>query len=209
MSRSLSLAVSLSLAALSYGCASVDAHVDDPASESGAAAGDASGAASGGVEPDASRIFPPITVDVGGRCDPSLESRPHNTCDGEEMLGLDLVSIRDANGDGVWSQGEELMVNLELFSTHDVDDGWINYPGVFVDPPEGAEQAGFLSGEQAVTWFYGIWNDSSYPVTAVLVAHETVEPGSEIIFTVGSLNCIERGWHDCPVPSPLRVTIGG
>lgn len=205
MSRSLSLTTLM----LTVGCAAVDARVVDP-SVPGAAADASLSGPPVDRDPSGEGTLPSITVDVGGMCDPALETQPHNSCAGEPMLGLDLVSLRDADGDGRWSRGEVLAVELELFASYAGEDGWVNYPGVFVDLPDGAVQAEPMSGTNEVMWFYGIYPHHPYRVVAHLVAEDTVQPGAQLVFTVGSLHCMDRSWGDpCPVPSPLRVTIGG
>ena len=82
------------LAALLTACASGAARIDGvdvPDAPHGPDAPDAGGDAT----------LPLLSASVGGGCDASLETPPNNACDGEPVLGLDLVSVRDAGGDGV------------------------------------------------------------------------------------------------------------
>lgn len=188
MSRPLALA----LTALSLGCAPGDATLDAPAAAA-----------------DSPADTPFVSVDVGGGCDASLETRPNNACDGEPVLGLDLVAVRDADGDGLWSAGEVLAVDLELFATLDDPEGWVNYPGVFAHLPDGVEVL-HGGGPGEVTWFYAVMSGQPQPLTAHIVAEEAVAPGTELVFTVGALNCESNlAWGPCPTPSPLSLTIGG
>ena len=177
------------LAALSMGCATGETTIDAPA---------AAGAS-----------LPTLSVDVGGGCDSSLETRPNNACDGEAVLGLDLVAFRDASGDGLWSAGEVLEVDLELFAVLDDPDAWVVYPGVFAHLPDSVERRSGGEAEE-ITWFYGVSPREPQPLTVRLVAETDVAPGTQLVFTVGSLNCEgNASWGPCPTPSPLTLTIGG
>jgi hypothetical protein len=190
MSRPLSLVLS----ALSLGCAPGVVSLDDPAAT--------------GTD-DTAGLPPLVSVDVGGGCDASLETPPNNACDGEPVLGLDLVGVRDADGDGLWSAGEVLEIDLEIFANLDDPEGWVNYPGVFAHLPAGVSVVDG-GGPGEVTWFYAVMSGQPQPLTARIVAEEAVAPGSELVFTVGALNCeSNQMWGPCPTPSPLTVTIGG
>lgn len=187
------LALVAALAACAPGAAVLDPASDPP------------GAASAG-----SPVLPLVSAAVGGGCDAALETPPNNACDGEPVLGLDLLSVHDEGGDGAWDEGEELSVDLSLFTTLDDDgtDPWVNYPGVFAHLPPGVRLEGaHVQGE--VAWFYAVSPSQPVPLTVRLVADADVPAGTELVFTVGSLNCVSNPtWGPCPTPSPLRLTLG-
>jgi len=189
------------LAALLTACATGAARIEAPDTPDAPHAPDAGGDAT----------LPLLSASVGGGCDASLETPPNNDCDGEPVLGLDLVSMRDAGGDGVWDAGEVLEVELTLFTTleDDGEDSWVTYPGVFAHLPDGVRLENGLHGEE-VTWFYAVSPDQPMSVPVRLVASDDVAGGTELVFTVGSLNCEgNQGWGPCPTPSPLSVRVGG
>lgn len=177
------------IAALSMGCATGETTIDAPAA--------------------AEASVPFLSVDVGGGCDRSLETRPNNACDGEAVLGLDLIAFRDASGDGLWTAGEVLEIDLELFATLDDPAAWVVYPGVFAHLPDSVQKDSGADVEE-VTWFYAVSPGEPQPLTVQLVAETDVAPGTKLVFTVGSLNCEgNASWGPCPTPSPLTLTIGG
>jgi hypothetical protein len=187
----------VALASLLIACASGEARIEAPTDVAPGSSSDAT--------------LPLLSASVGGGCDASVETPPHNACDGEAVLGLDVVSLQDADGDGVWEAGEALDVELSLFTTLE-DDGseqWVNYPGVFADLPDGVRLDDGTFRED-IAWFYAVSPDQPLTLHARLVADQDVAGGTELVFTVGSLNCEEnQAWGPCPTPSPLTLTVGG
>lgn len=185
-------ALALVLTSLLAACASGEAHIDGPTEASDPA-------------------LPLLSAAVGGGCDASLETPPNNACDGEPVLGLDLVSMRDADGDGVWGAGEVLALELSLFTTLEDDgtDPFVNYPGVFAHLPGGVRLEDPLADGE-VAWFYGVSPGQPLLLDVRLVADADVAGGTELVFTTGSLNCEQnQAWGPCPTPSPLRLRVGG
>ena len=75
--------------------------------------------------------------------------------------------------------------------------------------PDGVRLDNGLHDEE-VTWFYAISPEQPMSVPVRLVASDDVAGGTELVFTVGSLNCEgNQCWGPCPTPSPLSVRVGG
>ena len=151
-------------------------------------------------------VKPLFTASTGGSCDASLEHRPDNRCDGEELLGLDLIAVSDADGDGRWEAGEELTVQVEFYTTNTEGEDHINYPRVFVDGTESVvESSDSLNG---VGWFYAIMPGEPIPLTYILTARDDASGETELVFTVGAMNCEgNESWGACPTPSPLFIQL--
>lgn len=129
-------------------------------------------------------------------------TEPHNACGGHEDFSLSLVDAVDADGDGVWSVGEELVVTLEFRSAAE----WMNYPGVLAEAD--AAVTG-LPADGDAYWWYGVFADDGYDVEFRLTLDEAAGDEVALLFTVGALNCVDNefeGW-ECPTPTPMWVTI--
>ena len=149
-----------------------------------------------------------LTHDVP--CDTSLETPPDNRCDGEPLLGVDLLDIEDADGDGAWGPGEALTIELDFFTTLEPSEEHthVNYPRIFVDVPPELRDADDAA-RQGVTTFYALVPGDAMQVPFTLTAGAEAPETVELTFTVGALNCVgnEEWWTPCPTPSPMRLTI--
>ncbi len=148
----------------------------------------------------------PVTDDPGTD-DPlgceDFVTTPHNACGGHEDFSLSVVDVSDADGDGLWSPGEELTVAIDFHSAAE----WMNYPGVL-----GESDAAItgLPAEGDAYWWYGVTAGDSYQVEFVLTLDEAPAAAEvELLFTVGALNCVDNdfeGW-ECPTPTPMFLDV--
>lgn len=146
------------------------------------------------------------TASTGGPCDASLEHRPDNACDGEDLLGLHVVSVSDADGDARWEAGEQLTIELDFYTTREEGEDHVNYPRVFVDGDFSVEES--HDELQGIGWFYALLPGDPIRLTYTVTATSDAAGSAEFVFTVGAMNCEgNKMWGACPTPNPLFLQL--
>lgn len=128
---------------------------------------------------------------------------PHNACDGHDDFTMTLLEAADADGDGDWEAGEQMVFTVRFESAGE----HMAYPGMFVDGPGDLVKDETFPTQQAAQW-YGIDEDMYYDVDFAFTADEAAAgKTAEFVFTAMALNCANQDpqWSDCPHPTPLLV----
>lgn len=124
--------------------------------------------------------------------------------DGDAWFLLHSPQLRDADGDGIWTAGEQITMDL-LFTNQREDHNY--YPGVLA-----STDVDNVAVDSSENWWFGIVAGDTYEANLAFTADSTVSDGTivTLIASASSLACdnddpLQAPY--CPDPNPLLVPV--